>query len=625
MNGPSLTRITGLMGTPDYLAPEVAEHDRATAASDVYAAGILLYELLSGFTPFSGGHPVAVLRRHMEQDPVRPEGLPDELWDLVAAMLAKSPAARPSAADVARRLKVMAPRLAGLPALFPTRPAGPDETPTALRAQRADSQEAPTVLHAKLPPVAPKAHPSRRLVVIVTGVVAAAALAVDVVVATAGSPRAKQATVAFSPQSYPTGLIVDRTWTLSGKTGDLLLASATLTNGLTRVLHGHYDEVIPKQVAENVAGVSFSPTPDQIIKADPVVRYDFDLAAGASLDVTYRADVGKTTGSWSGRLAALAHDQAVAEAAYRKATSPTTTTTTTITTTTSTTTTTTTPPTTTTTRRRAVHKKPRATTTTKAPTTTTTAPTTPTAAPTTTTTAPTAITTPTPTTPPLTFPTRRATTTTRPEAKTTTPRPVVTPDVTLSPGHVTIGWQGGTVVLAVDVRGTSNSECVSSVSDSNTGSGGAWGTPWRCGAWSGTISFTAKPQAHGDSYVVYVLVTGAGERTQQRTTTVVQEPRPVSVTAVASCHLTAASVRPDVADTVECRAPTVPAGTTVTVQYQSQGTWKTIISEKDSGGGTFGFRISASGSLRASLRVLIGTNRLFAATIVPAGTWVVTG
>jgi serine/threonine protein kinase len=351
VHGPSLTRITGLIGTPEYLAPELAERDHATAASDVYATGILLYELLSGFTPFSGGHPVAVLRRHIEQDPTRPEGLPYELWDLVAAMLAKSPARRPGAAEVARRLQAMAPRLAGLPALIPARPARPDETPTAIRAKLASPQEAPTVLHAKLA-TAPKARSSRSVVVAAVALLVAAALVVGVVVATAGPPSAKQASFTFSPQSYPSGLIVDRTWRLSDKTGDQLLASATLTNGLNRAMRGHYDEVIPKQVAANVADVNFSPTPDQIIKADPVARYDFDLAAGASLEVTYRADVGTTTGSWSGRLAALAHDQAFAETAYLKATSPTTSTTFS-----------TTRPNTTTTRLRAIHKKPLATST----------------------------------------------------------------------------------------------------------------------------------------------------------------------------------------------------------------------------------------------------------------------
>ena len=127
--GPSLTRMSGLIGTPEYLAPELAEREHATAAADVYAAGILLYELLSGFTPFCGGHPVAVLRRHIEEAPPRLVGIPDDLWDLLAAMLAKEPPARPSVAEAQARLVSLAPRLAGLPALPPPGPSARAKSP----------------------------------------------------------------------------------------------------------------------------------------------------------------------------------------------------------------------------------------------------------------------------------------------------------------------------------------------------------------------------------------------------------------------------------------------------------------------------------------------------------------
>ena len=105
-HGPSLTRMTGLIGTPEYLAPELAEREHATTAADIYATGVLFYELLTGFTPFAGGHPVAVLRRHLEDDPARPDGVPDALWNLLTDMLAKDPTAGPPPkrrSDVSRR------------------------------------------------------------------------------------------------------------------------------------------------------------------------------------------------------------------------------------------------------------------------------------------------------------------------------------------------------------------------------------------------------------------------------------------------------------------------------------------------------------------------------------------
>ncbi|MEI8052083.1 MAG: serine/threonine-protein kinase, partial [Actinomycetes bacterium] len=53
--GSAHTRMTSLVGTPQYMAPELINGDVASPAVDVYAAGIMLYELLAGKTPFAGG------------------------------------------------------------------------------------------------------------------------------------------------------------------------------------------------------------------------------------------------------------------------------------------------------------------------------------------------------------------------------------------------------------------------------------------------------------------------------------------------------------------------------------------------------------------------------------------
>jgi serine/threonine-protein kinase len=102
--GAALTRTTGLMGTPEYMAPEMAEQQGVGPPADVYAAGIVLYELLTGRTPFRGGRAVAILRRHLDEVPARPDGLPDGLWQLLSEMLAKQPELRPTAAQGAQRL-----------------------------------------------------------------------------------------------------------------------------------------------------------------------------------------------------------------------------------------------------------------------------------------------------------------------------------------------------------------------------------------------------------------------------------------------------------------------------------------------------------------------------------------
>src|SRR5213082_2400303 len=63
LDAPGLTTPEALIGTPNYLAPEVVGGARPTPAVDVYALGIVLYELVVGRPPFAGGPPVAVVRR----------------------------------------------------------------------------------------------------------------------------------------------------------------------------------------------------------------------------------------------------------------------------------------------------------------------------------------------------------------------------------------------------------------------------------------------------------------------------------------------------------------------------------------------------------------------------------
>jgi eukaryotic-like serine/threonine-protein kinase len=61
--------LTGTVGTPDYMAPEQLKGERGTARTDIYAVGILLYEMLCGRTPFDGENVFAVMNQHISQDP----------------------------------------------------------------------------------------------------------------------------------------------------------------------------------------------------------------------------------------------------------------------------------------------------------------------------------------------------------------------------------------------------------------------------------------------------------------------------------------------------------------------------------------------------------------------------
>ncbi|MDX3115345.1 MULTISPECIES: serine/threonine-protein kinase [Streptomyces] len=114
---PKRTRATKIIGTPDYLAPEIVEGLPPRASVDIYALATVLYELLAGFTPFGGGHPGAVLRRHVTESVAPLPGIPDELWQLIVQCLAKAPASRLRASELAARLREQLPMLTGMPPL----------------------------------------------------------------------------------------------------------------------------------------------------------------------------------------------------------------------------------------------------------------------------------------------------------------------------------------------------------------------------------------------------------------------------------------------------------------------------------------------------------------------------
>ena len=90
----------GVMGTLEYMAPEVASGGEVTPAADLYACGIVLYEAVTGLPPYQGGDAVGILRRHVEEPVTRPPMLPAEAWEIVGALLSKWPGARPSAEEL---------------------------------------------------------------------------------------------------------------------------------------------------------------------------------------------------------------------------------------------------------------------------------------------------------------------------------------------------------------------------------------------------------------------------------------------------------------------------------------------------------------------------------------------
>ena len=94
------TNTGTLLGTVGYIAPELAQGHNGDARSDIYSAGIMLYELLTGVQPFRGTMPVAVVMAHIQDEVPAPSlavpGLPPVMDELVRYMTEKDPDHRPA-------------------------------------------------------------------------------------------------------------------------------------------------------------------------------------------------------------------------------------------------------------------------------------------------------------------------------------------------------------------------------------------------------------------------------------------------------------------------------------------------------------------------------------------------
>ena len=103
-----VTREGQIVGTPDYLAPELIEGAEATRASDLYALACLLYECVAGAPPFAGGGAAATGFAHLVEPPPDPRELRPEVPAAVAEALLsglqKDPAARPTTATALARM-----------------------------------------------------------------------------------------------------------------------------------------------------------------------------------------------------------------------------------------------------------------------------------------------------------------------------------------------------------------------------------------------------------------------------------------------------------------------------------------------------------------------------------------
>ncbi len=129
-NSVSITEVGQVLGTAKYMSPEQASGAEATPASDVYALGVIGYEMLAGHPLFTAQNAGALAMAHVHQaPPLLPSSVPAAVRGLIAEALSKQPADRPrDAKEFAGRLRRL--QLANMPppvGTHPIEPAGPTE------------------------------------------------------------------------------------------------------------------------------------------------------------------------------------------------------------------------------------------------------------------------------------------------------------------------------------------------------------------------------------------------------------------------------------------------------------------------------------------------------------------
>jgi eukaryotic-like serine/threonine-protein kinase len=115
---PGLTRADVVCGTPQYMAPEQATGAQLDARCDLYAVGVILYQLATAQLPFDGPNAMDVLTRQVNEPPLRPRKreprapISSQMEALILRVLSKDPGARPQSAEEFRKLLLALPAAA---------------------------------------------------------------------------------------------------------------------------------------------------------------------------------------------------------------------------------------------------------------------------------------------------------------------------------------------------------------------------------------------------------------------------------------------------------------------------------------------------------------------------------
>ncbi|HKV48676.1 MAG TPA: protein kinase [Candidatus Acidoferrales bacterium] len=91
----TFAKLSNVMGTPDYISPEQVKGKRGDARSDIYALGIMFYEMLTGKTPFQGSNAFAIMNDRLVNNPIPPRevdpSIPPQLQEVIYRALERDP------------------------------------------------------------------------------------------------------------------------------------------------------------------------------------------------------------------------------------------------------------------------------------------------------------------------------------------------------------------------------------------------------------------------------------------------------------------------------------------------------------------------------------------------------